>query len=148
MLPEVEAFVIEELFAHLNSSEFLDAVADDDHEADRARLVTALQGIDGQRRELAAMWGRRELTTTEWQTAKAELTITEQQMNAELAVIPTSSAPEDIEEIRNNWPEGSLDERRAFIRRYISKVTIRRATRHGRPGLDTERVVIEWALDR
>ena len=50
MLPEMEAYVIEELFAHLDSPEFRDAQADDDHEAERARLVTALDGIDGQRR--------------------------------------------------------------------------------------------------
>jgi len=148
MLPEVEEHVIAELFAHLDSPEFRDALADDDHEAERARLVTALDGIDGQRRELAAMWGRRELTTAEWQAAKDELTAEEHRLNADLASIPATSAPVDIAEAREDWPELTLDEKRAFLRRYIRKVTIHRATRHGRPGLDTERVAIDWAPAR
>ena len=147
MLPEVEEYVVEELFAHLDSPEFRDAQADDDHEAERARLVTALEGIDGQRRELAAMWGRRELTTAEWQTAKDELTVQEQQMNADLALVP-APRPRWTQRPREDWPDLTLDEQRAFIRRFVAKVTIRRATRHGRPGLDTERVNIEWAPAR
>lgn len=145
MLPEVEEHVVEELFKHLDSPEFRDAQADDDHEADRARLVTALVDIEGQRRELAAMWGRRELTTAEWKTAKDELTVQEDQMNADLAVVPQTSVPVTGAEAREDWPDLTLDEQRAFIRRFVAKVTIHRATRHGRPGLDTERVGIEWA---
>lgn len=151
MLPEVEAHVVAELWAYLDSDEFKAALADtddDDHDAERAQLVTALSGIDGQRRELAGMWGRRELTTAEWQTAKDELTVQEQQMNADLAAIPATSVRADIEEARDGWEYGNLDEQRAFLRRYIGKVTIHRATRHGRPGLDTDRVSIDWALAR
>lgn len=145
MLPEVEEHVIEELFAHLDSPEFRDALADDDHEAERARLVTALDGIDGQRRELAAMWGRRELTTAEWQAAKDELTAQEHQMNSDLALIPATTAPVDAATMRADWEEFTLDEKRAVIRRHVAKVTIRRATRHGSPGLDTDRIHIGWA---
>lgn len=148
MLPEVEEYVIEEMFAHLDSPEFLDVLADDDHEAERARLVTALEGIDMQRRELAAMWGRREVTTPEWKAAKDELTAQEHQMNSDLAVVPASPVQVDIAEAREDWPDLTLDEQRAFLRRYIRKVTIYRATRHGRPGLDTNRVHIEWAPAR
>jgi site-specific DNA recombinase len=148
MLPEVEEHVVAELFAHLDSPAFREAQADDDHDAERARLVTALDGIDGQRRELAAMWGRRELTTAEWQAAKDELTVQEQQFTADLALIPASSAPVDAATMRDDWEEFTLDEKRAVIRRHVAKVTIRRATRHGRPGLDTERVDIDWAQAR
>jgi hypothetical protein len=148
MLPEVEEHVVEELFAHLDSPEFREAQADDDHDAERARLVTELDGIDGQRRELAAMWGRRELTTAEWQAAKDELTVQEQRLNAELALVPTTSAPVDAATLREDWQEFTLDEKRAVIRRHVAQVTIRRATRHGRPGLDTERVHIEWVRVR
>jgi DNA invertase Pin-like site-specific DNA recombinase len=149
MLPEVEDHVLAELWARLDSPEFLEALADDgDHEEERARLVTLLDGIDGQRRELAGMWGRRELTTAEWQTAKAEVDELERQANADLAVIPVSSVPVDIAEAREDWQELTLDEQRAFIRRYVDTVTIRRATRHGRPGLDTERVDIAWRKAR
>ncbi len=146
MLPEVEEYVLAELWARLDSPEFLEALAgDDDHEEERARLVTVLEGIDGQRRELAGMWGRRELTTAEWQAAKAEVDEAERQANADLAVIPPSSSTlADIDGARENWDDGTLDEQRAFIRRHVSKVTIHRATRHGRPGLDTDRVGIEF----
>lgn len=145
MLPEVEEHVLAELWARLDSPEFLDALGDgDDREVERARLVTVLEGIDGQRRELATMWGRGELKSAEWQAARAEVDEQERQANADLAVVPVSSVPVDIAEARENWGDGTLGEQRAFIRRYISKVTIRRATRHGRPGLDTERVDIEY----
>lgn len=148
MLPEVEEHVVAEMFAHLDSPEFRDAQTDDDHDAERARLVVALEGIDGQRRELAAMWGRRELTTAEWQAAKDELTLQERQLTTDLAVIPVTSAPANGAEAREDWPHLTLDEQRAFIRRYIAKVTIRRATRHGRRGLDADRISIDWAPAR
>jgi len=148
MLPEVEAYVVEELFAHLDSPEFLAAQADDDYEAERGRLVVALEGIDGQRRELAGMWGRRELTTAEWQAAKDELTVQEQQLNADLALIPATTGTVDAATMRDDWEEFTLDEKRAVIRRHVAKVTIRRATRHGRPGLDIDRIRIEWAPAR
>lgn len=149
LLTETEDFVVKELFDHLDRDEFLDALAaDDDAEQERARLVTALSDIDGQRRELAGMWGRRELTTAEWQTAKAELDAQEQQMNAELAVVPSTSTRADIAEARKGWddPSTPLDEKRAFIRRHVEKVTIKRATKHGRPGLDTDRVSIDFRM--
>lgn len=150
MLPEVEEYVVETLFTHLDSPQFLEAVADDDHEAERKRVVAALEGIDGQRRELATMWGRGPsvLTSAEWQAAKAELATQEQHLNAELAAIPATSEPVDAATVREDWKELTLDEQRAFLRRYIARVTIRRATRHGHPGLDTERVVIDWAPAR
>jgi site-specific DNA recombinase len=148
MLPEVEEHVVEELFAQLDRPEFRDAQGDDDHEAERARLVTSLEGIDGQRLELAAMWGRRELTTAEWQTAKDELTVQEQQLKDDLAGIPVTSATVNGAALREDWDEFTLDEKRAVLRRHIASVTIRRATRHGRPGLDTERVTIDWAPAR
>jgi hypothetical protein len=146
MLPEVEEYVLAELWARLDSPEFLEALADDDdHEEERARLVTLLEGIDGQRRELAAMWGRRDLTTAEWQAAKAELDEQERRANADLAVIPASSSTlADISGAEEDWQDLTLDEQRAFIRRYVAKVTISRATRFGRPGLDTDRVHIEY----
>lgn len=144
ILPEVEAYVIDELFTRLDSAEFRDALADDDYEAERARLVTALTGIDGQRRELAAMWGRRELTTTEWSAAKAELDEQERSMSAALTAIPAASSDVSGAEAREDWEELTLDERRAFLRRYIESVTILRARPKGHAGLDTDRVRIEW----
>ena len=85
------------------------------------------------------------MTTAEWQTAKAEVDEQEQQANADLAVIPRRRRPWSTSRTpRKDWQEFTLDEQRAFIRRYVAKVTIRRATRHGRPGLDTDRVQIEF----
>ncbi len=54
----------------------------------------------------------------------------------------------DAATLREDWQDFTLDEQRAFIRRHVAQVTIHRATRHGRPGLDTERVDIEWAKVR
>lgn len=147
-LPEVEEYVVGELFAHLGSPEFLDAVVDDDHEVERARLVSLLSDIETQRKELASMWGRRELTTAEWAAAKAEVDQQERQANVALASIPTASEPVNASELREDWEEFTLDEKREVLRRHISKVTITSATVLGRPGIDTNRIHIDWVTAR
>lgn len=131
---------------HLDSPEFLEALGEeDDHDAERARLVTELEAIETHRQELAGMWGRRQITTSEWRAAKDGLDSDERRMNAELAAIPAPSEPVDIEATRDGWEGLNLDEQREFLRRHIAKVTIHKATKMGPQGLDTDRITIEWA---
>ncbi|MEU4449895.1 recombinase family protein [Nocardioides sp. NPDC023903] len=146
MLPEIEEYVVSELFKHLDSPAFLDALdVEDDQDAERARLVTELSAIEEQRKELAGMWARRERTTSEWQSAKEALDAEERQMNDALSAIPVTSGRIDVDAAREGWKEATLDEQRAFIRRYVAKVTIHSATKMGPRGLDTDRITIDWA---
>lgn len=148
MLPEVERHVVDELFAELDKPEFLDAIAAGDHDAERERLERALDAINGQREQLAAMWATPgELTMAEWQTARRTLTETEQALRAELAAVPPPVVDVDIAAARDAWDDGmTLDEQREFLRLFIERVTIRRAV-PGTKGFDDNRVRIQWRTE-
>ena len=123
--------------------EFLDAIARDDHAQRRDEIGKALAAVEVQRADLAAMWATPgELTTAEWQTARRALAEQEQQLRAYLAAIPPPLVIVDIAAARGAWPDMTLDERREFIRLFVERVTINRATL-GR-GFDSARIVIEW----
>lgn len=142
-LEQTEKFVIDSLFAELDKPGFLDAITADDHAQRRAEITTALSAIDGQRRTLAAQWGAGALTDAEWQAARDALTQRERDLRAELTAKAAPAARIDIATARSAWPLMTLGERREFLRMFIAKVTISRAT----PGLqrfDTGRVAIEW----
>lgn len=143
MLPETEAFVVGELFGELDKPEFLELVAADDNAERRDQITAALEGIDGQRAELAALWGKHALTSSEWQAARSALLEQERALQAELRAIPRPPARADIERARDGWALMTLDEKRAFLRMFIDTVTVAKA----RPGLkffDDSRVGITW----
>jgi site-specific DNA recombinase len=145
MLAETEQHVLDALFAELDKPEFLDAIATDVHAARREQITTILAAIDGQRIELARLWGTPgALTMAEWLEAKAALADSERDLRAELDAKAPPPGRMDIERARVSWPTVPLDEKRAFVRRYIAKVTIMRA-RPGTKGFDPGRVQIDLA---
>jgi site-specific DNA recombinase len=107
--------------------------------------VDELAGIEGQRAELAALWGQGGLTTPEWQAARGALGESERALQAELAANPPPPAKVTIEQARESWPSMTLDERRQFLRLFIEAVTISRAT-PGRKGFDAGRVAVAWRM--
>ena len=144
MLPEVEEYVTNSLFAELDKPEFLDAIADDTHAGRREEIITGLAGVEGKRQELARQWAQPGgLSNTEWQAARAALAATERELRAELAAKPPPPARVDIARARSAWPSMSLDERREFTRLFIGRVIINRA-QPGRRGFDSGRVLIIW----
>jgi len=144
MLAETEQYVVDRLFAELDKPGFLDLIAVDDHAARREQIINDLAAIDGQRRELAKMWGDRKLTVDEWTVAKQAVDGNEQALRLELDAKPRPPARVGIEQARGAWPSMTLDEQRQFIRLFIDKVTIGRAAMQGKKGLDTGRIVITW----
>jgi site-specific DNA recombinase len=144
MLEPTEKHVIDRLFAELDKPGFLDAIAEDAHAARRDEITTALAAADGKRRELARMWGTPGgLTSEEWAEARAALDASERELRAELDEKGPPPARVDIEQARASWPDMTLGEQREFLRLFISRVTISRAT----PGLqrfDPDRIAIEW----
>jgi DNA invertase Pin-like site-specific DNA recombinase len=140
---QLEAHVVEALFAELDKPEFLDAIARDDHAERRDDIGKALAAVDVQRDDLAAMWGAGELTTAEWQTARRAVAENEQALRAELATVPPPLIHVDIATARQAWPAMTLDERRELIRLFITTVTINRAKR-GAKGFDPGRAGIGW----
>jgi site-specific DNA recombinase len=144
MLPETEAYVVTEMFAELDKPAFLDAIADDDHQARRDGIVRALGDVEAHRNELAEMWATPgELTASEWRTARRALAEREQQLRIELASIPTPLAGVDIDQARESWASMTLDEQREFLRMFIAQVTVKRA-RPGPRAFDPGRDDITW----
>ena len=88
MMEAAEQHVTDQLFDALDKPEFLAAVSDDDHANRRDALTAALAGVDQQRSELAGLWAAGDMSTVEWQTARAGLDQREQSLRTELATIP------------------------------------------------------------
>jgi site-specific DNA recombinase len=144
MLEATEEYVIGRLFAELDKPGFLDAIAEDAHAARRDEITVTLGAIEGKRAELAREWARPGgLTSGEWQEARAALGQSERELRAELDEKGPPPARVDIEQARRSWPDMTLGEQREFLRLFIEKVTISRAT----PGLqrfDPDRITIGW----
>lgn len=146
LLAETERYVTDRLFAELDKPEFLNAVAADEHGARRDEIATALDALDKQRGELAALWATPgELTITEWQEARRALAENEQRLRTELAELPPPVIDVDIAGARDGWPQMTLDEKREFLRLFIESITVHRAA-PGRPRVfDPEaRITITW----
>jgi DNA invertase Pin-like site-specific DNA recombinase len=144
MLDPVEKFVLDELWAELDKPAFLDAVAADEHAQRRGELANALASLDTQRKRNARRAGLGEIGDDEWQALRQGLTERERQLRSELAELPAPLIGVDITTARSGWPVMTLDERREFVRLFIRKITVNRATRASRLGVDTNRIGIEW----
>lgn len=144
MLEQTEEHVLDELWAELDKPGFLDAIVADGHAGRRDEISTELAGIDGQRAELAGLWGRKALSSDEWAAAREALDGTERTLRAELDEKAAPPAVVSIEEARQAWPDMTLGEQREFLRLFIEKVTVSRAV----PGLrhfdGPGRVAVEW----
>lgn len=138
-----EAFVVAQLLDELDRPAFRDSLAEDDHAEERDRLTAELTAIEGQRNELAGMWGRRELSAAEWQTARRALAEHEREVRGSLAAVPVKAERIDLTAIRQGWDAMVLDEQREIISMFVARVVVLRAT-PGRKGFDPGRVSIEW----
>jgi len=144
MLNPVEKHILDELWAELDKPEFLEAIAADEHATRRGELANALAGVDTQRKTNARRAGLGEIDDDEWQQLRQGLADRERRLRGELAELPPPLVNVNIEHAKAAWPAMTLDERREFVRLFIRKITVNRATRPSRLGVDTDRIVIEW----
>jgi hypothetical protein len=149
MLAEVEAYVADELFAKLEAEPgFAAALAEDQHAEARAELAGKLAAVQAERVEYARDAGAGKMTRAEWLAVRQGLAEREEGLNRDLAAIPAPpKGGKDWQEIRAMWDDPDaleLDERRAFLRRGIARVIIKRAT-PGTKGFDPGRVRIDYA---
>jgi hypothetical protein len=149
MLEAVERYVADELFAKLEAQpEFAVALAADQHAERRAELARDLRRIQADRVTEARRKARREVTEGEWLAMREEYDKQEADAQRELREIPqpvTTPGGVDWAVMRELWddPAAELDERRAFLRRYIVRVTVDRA-RRGTRVFDSGRVTITY----
>jgi hypothetical protein len=147
----VEAYVVAELFAECEARPgWTAALAADQHAGRRAELAGKLAALQAERNEYAAQVGAgaEGISQGEWLAYRQGAAKREAGLNRELAAIPAPpEGGKDWREMRDAWgdPEAlELDERRAFLRRYIAQVTIKRA-RPGTKSFDGDRVHIDYA---
>jgi DNA invertase Pin-like site-specific DNA recombinase len=155
-LDDTTRYVVAELFATLDTPEFLDKVAADNHQDVRDAIAAELEAVDRKRDELAVLWnlpaGHPDaLTTSEWQAARRAQNEREEQLKAKLRAVPPPVVNVDIAKARATWPptpedrgrDGymTLDECREFLSLFIDKVIIHRAAK-GTRGFDSNRVEI------
>lgn len=145
LLEKAETVVVERLFAELDKPEFVSTLAADEHAGRRDEISTALDNIDRQRGELAALWATPgELTAAEWSEARRGLGENEQALPREYATLPPPELDVDVAGARQAWPDMTLDEQRAFLRLFVASVTLHPA-RPGAPRVfDPERLEIVW----
>lgn len=139
----VDEFVVNELFTELDKPEFLDQLGADDYAARRDEIGEELTAAEGRRRKLAAAWAKGDLTDGEWQTARQEINEYEQQLNTELAALPSPTVAVDIATVKAAWPDMTLEEQREFLMMFINHVAIVRGWGGGK-GVNTDRIKIEW----
>ena len=123
-----EAHVTAWLLDQLDRPEFLDAVGADDSDDRRRSITAALDDLDRQRGELAAMWAAGKRTSTEWDAAVTVLDERERQLRVDLAELPPPLAGVKLDEVRAAWPGMPLGERREVIGRFVQAVVVHRAS--------------------
>jgi crotonobetainyl-CoA:carnitine CoA-transferase CaiB-like acyl-CoA transferase len=149
MLEPVESLVADELFAKLEAEpDFAAALASDQHAARRAELAEDLAQIQADREDAAAQKARREISDGEWKRMRAVYDEQQAKTQRMLREIPAPIAGPgglDWKAMRELWddPAAELDERRAFVRRHVLRVTVHRA-RRGTKAFDALRVTIAY----
>jgi DNA invertase Pin-like site-specific DNA recombinase len=149
MLEPVEAHVADELFAKLEAEpDFAAALASDQHAARRAELAGDLAQIQAEREDAAGQKASGEISDGEWQAMRKAFNRREDKAQRELREIPAplvEAGGLDWKTMRELWddPAAELDERRAFVRRHVLRVTVHRA-RRGAKSFEAARVLIEY----
>lgn len=141
-----EEYVVGRLLDELDKPDFRQSLSDGESADRRDRLTTALEAIDGQRVELAGLWGARKLTAPEWSAARDALNEEEQRLRSELATVPPPPSSIDRSQIRRSWDAMVLDERRDVISMYVNRVVVVRA-KPGTQGFDPGRADIQWRAE-
>jgi site-specific DNA recombinase len=144
MLDEVEALVVARLFTELeHRPAFAAALSSDQHTEARASLATALAAVQAERVEFARDAAAGTMSRAEWLAMRPVFDEREAKLRQDLAAVPAPTGHADWSEVREAWADLTLDEQRAFLRRYIAVVTVSRA-RPGTRSFDPGRVSITW----
>lgn len=141
----LEAMVADELLKRLDSPQFRAALAEGDpHEEQRASILRQLEALEGRRSELAARWAAGEITSTDWDTARAVLDAHGRAAETELGSLPPPVFDLEPDAIRDGWEWATMNERRDVVALFVESVTVAPA-KPGTRKWDPGRVDIDWA---
>lgn len=127
MAEPLEAYVAGRLFDELDKPEFLAALAEDTHAAERDRLTAAIRASKARRKTIAAQWGTGALDDDEYRAARDAQAETERGLREQLAAIPAAVGRVDVSMIREGWDAMNLDERREIVGMFVERVTVKPA---------------------
>lgn len=124
----VETHVADRLIRHLEELDAAGLLADDEHAARRAELADELEAFDGPGGRLADLsrrWAARKITSDQFDIMNGALLEERDRLEDELARMPPAPGDIDVEELRENWSEMTLDERRKVVDDWVDRVIIR-----------------------
>lgn len=140
----LEDHVRDELIVWLDSPASRAAAAEDEHQAQRDDLTAALAEVARRKVSLTTRWTRGDLDDEEWDIARADLEQQRSDLSAALAAVPPPAAAGlDPDELREDWAEMTLGERRLIVAKHLDLVTVHPAKRRG-GGFDPDRVTIRF----
>ena len=120
----VEAHTAVQLFRYLEKLDAAGMLSADEHADRRGRLVNELQALDGRRAELSERWAARKITTEQFDIMNASVNADQHRAEAELSGLPAPIENIDPAELREAWPEMTLDEKRKIVNDWIEKIVV------------------------
>jgi DNA invertase Pin-like site-specific DNA recombinase len=144
---EVEAFVAAAVIRRMRGSDLAAAVDGRPADPDLQRWYEQLEADQAQLRELAELWGKRELTMNEWRAAKAPI---EKRMTAarkQLSKASRSSALDQYagkaEQLERDWSSLDLSQQHAIVSAVVDHVEVGPG-RRGYNRFDESRLTAFW----
>jgi transcriptional regulator with XRE-family HTH domain len=122
--PAVEAHVAVQLFMHLEKLDAAGMLSSDEHADRRGTLVNELQALDGRRAELSQRWAGRKLTIEQFDIMNASVDADQARAEAELSGLPAPIENISPAELREAWPEMTLDEKRKVVDDWIENIVV------------------------
>jgi site-specific DNA recombinase len=144
----LETFITEAVLHRLDSPQVARAIRGQlVLESSVAELELRLEDDRNQLDELAAMWGRKELSTNEWDAAKAPIQQRIREAEKQLGRSPDATALDgfigNADALRSQWASLSAHRQRAIVAALIDSISIGPAVR-GRNTFDPGRVFPTW----
>ena len=127
-----EAHIAVQLFLHLEKLDAAGMLSADEHANRRDQLVNELRAFDGpggRRAEISRRWAAGKITIEQFDIMNAALDGERERIESELRELPAPAGDVSPGELREAWPEMTLDEQRKVVDDWIEKIVVHRAAR-------------------
>jgi hypothetical protein len=145
----LEQFVVEAVLYRLDTPELAAAISGAPSTPDAARWQAEIDESRGQLEQLAAMYGRREISLTEWQAARQPVEERVTAAKKQLAKLDRASALDgsigDASALRERWPTLPLTRQHAIVAAILDHVVVNPA-RRGYNRFDPGRFTPVWRV--
>jgi DNA invertase Pin-like site-specific DNA recombinase len=148
LAPPLEWFVTQAVLDRLDSPELEVALRGETaKDAEAAAIQGDLDDAEVQAKELAAMWGAKEISRAEWQSARGPIRLRIERLRRDLSRATHTTVLAEYAgktaTLRRNWEHLDLSRQRAIVDGCLDHVTIGPA-RRGLNRFDPDRVRADW----